>query len=91
MLSYILEAVICAGINTIRFVVGYESERVIAQAKQLIPPHIAASFEDGGNPLMVSDPVPGERQLISGLDALLLAEISSFRTPALTVPIPAPW
>jgi len=44
LLSYILEAVICAGINTIRFVVGYESERVIAEAKQLIPPHITASF-----------------------------------------------
>ena len=33
LLSYILEAVICAGINTIRFVVGYESERVIAKAR----------------------------------------------------------
>jgi 1L-myo-inositol 1-phosphate cytidylyltransferase len=44
LLSYILEAVICAGINTIRFVVGYESERVITEAKQLIPPHIAVSF-----------------------------------------------
>src|SRR3954470_16848116 len=43
LLSYILEAVICAGINTIRFVVGYESERVITEAKQLIPPHIALS------------------------------------------------
>ena len=44
LLSYILEAVTCAGINTIRFVVGYESERVIAEAKRLIPPHITASF-----------------------------------------------
>ena len=33
-----------AGINTIRFVVGYESERVIEQAKKLIPPHITALF-----------------------------------------------
>jgi choline kinase len=44
LLSYTLEAVNCAGISTIRFVVGYESERVIAEAKQLIPPHIAVSF-----------------------------------------------
>lgn len=44
LLSYTLEVVRCAGVNTIRFVVGYESERVIAQAKQLIPPHITASF-----------------------------------------------
>ena len=44
LLSYILEAVSCAGINTVHFVVGYESERVMAKAKQLIPPHITASF-----------------------------------------------
>jgi len=44
LLSYILEAVSCAGINTIHFVVGYESERVIAEAKLLILPHITASF-----------------------------------------------
>jgi len=44
LLSYILDAVSGAGINTINFVVGYESERVIAGAKQLIPPHITASF-----------------------------------------------
>ena len=44
LLSYILEAASCAGINTMHFVVGYEGERVIAKAKQLIPPHITASF-----------------------------------------------
>jgi choline kinase len=44
LLSYTLEAVSAAGISTAYFVVGYESERVIAQAKQLIPPHINASF-----------------------------------------------
>src|ERR1051326_8972090 len=44
LLSYTLEAVSAAGISTTYFVVGYESERVIAQAKQLIPPHINASF-----------------------------------------------
>ena len=44
LLSYTLEAVTSAGINTIRFVVGYESKRVIAEAKRLIPAHITASF-----------------------------------------------
>ena len=44
LLSYILQAVSYAGISTAYFVVGYESERVIAKAKQLIPPHINASF-----------------------------------------------
>src|SRR5689334_11954901 len=44
LLSYILEAVSRAGISTAHFVVGYESERVIANAKELIPPHIRASF-----------------------------------------------
>jgi choline kinase len=44
LLSYILEAVGCAGIRTVNFVVGYESERVIAEAKQLIPPQLTASF-----------------------------------------------
>jgi 1L-myo-inositol 1-phosphate cytidylyltransferase len=44
LLSYTLEALSCAGISTAYFVVGYESERVIAGAKQLIPPHVTASF-----------------------------------------------
>jgi len=44
LLSYTLESVSWAGISTVHFVVGYESERVIAKAKQLIPPHINASF-----------------------------------------------
>lgn len=44
LLSYILEAVSCAGISTAYFVVGYESERVISKARQLIPRHITASF-----------------------------------------------
>lgn len=44
LLSYTLEAVTCAGVSTVYFVVGYESERVIAKAKQLIPPQITASF-----------------------------------------------
>jgi choline kinase len=44
LMSYTLKAVSWAGISTVHFVVGYESERVIAEAKQLIPPHITASF-----------------------------------------------
>lgn len=44
LLSYTLEAVSHAGISTAHFVVGYESERVVAKAKQLIPPQITASF-----------------------------------------------
>lgn len=44
LLSYTLEAISSAGISTAHLVVGYESERVIAQAKQLIPPRINASF-----------------------------------------------
>lgn len=44
LMSYMLEALSCAGISSAQFVVGYESERVIAEAKQLIPPHICASF-----------------------------------------------
>jgi len=44
LLSYILEPVSCAGIRTVYLVVGYESERVIADAKQLIPPQLTASF-----------------------------------------------
>jgi choline kinase len=44
LMSYTLEAVSSAGINTLHFVVGYKSERVIAKARQLIPPHTTASF-----------------------------------------------
>ena len=44
LMSYALQAVSCAGISIAHFVVGYESERVIAKTKQLIPPHITASF-----------------------------------------------
>jgi len=44
LLSYTVEAVSCAGISTVHFVVGYESERVIAETKQLVPLQITASF-----------------------------------------------
>jgi len=39
-----------------------------------------------GDPLMVTDPTPGQRQLISSVDALVIAEISSFSSPNLNVP-----
>jgi choline kinase len=44
LLSYTLEAIGSAGVSTVHLVVGYENERVVAQAKQLIPPQISASF-----------------------------------------------
>ena len=49
------------------------------------------AFADHRAPLMVKDPVEGERQLISGLDALVLAEMSSFPKPNLTAMLPLPW
>ncbi len=40
---------------------------------------------------MVIDPHPGERQLISGLDALAVAQFSSFDKPILSLTLPPPW
>ncbi len=44
LISYTLDALIRAGIKTVNFVVGYESERMIAEVKQLVPSHLSASF-----------------------------------------------
>jgi choline kinase len=44
MIAYTLDALIGAGIKTVNFVVGYESERVIAQLKQLFPSGLKVSF-----------------------------------------------
>jgi 1L-myo-inositol 1-phosphate cytidylyltransferase len=44
LISYTLDALVRAGIETINFVVGYESDRMIAQVKQLIPSGFSASF-----------------------------------------------
>jgi len=44
LLSYTLEVMSYARVNKVHLVVGYESERVIAHAKRLIPPPITASF-----------------------------------------------
>jgi 1L-myo-inositol 1-phosphate cytidylyltransferase len=44
LILYTLDVLIRAGIKTVNFVVGYESERMIAQVKQLIPSSLSASF-----------------------------------------------
>jgi choline kinase len=44
LISYTLDALLHAGIRTVNFVVGYESERTIAQAKQFVPSGLSASF-----------------------------------------------
>jgi hypothetical protein len=46
---------------------------------------------DGAAPLMVQSPIAGTRQFISGLDALMLAELSRFKKPSLDGPLPLPW
>jgi 1L-myo-inositol 1-phosphate cytidylyltransferase len=44
LIAYTLDMLIGAGIKTVHFVVGYESERMIPQVKQLIPSGVSASF-----------------------------------------------
>ena len=44
LISYALNAFTCAGIKAVHFVVGYESERTIAQLERLIPSTITACF-----------------------------------------------
>jgi choline kinase len=44
LISYTLDALVRAGIKTAHFVIGYESKRVTAQVKQLIPSGLRASF-----------------------------------------------
>jgi 1L-myo-inositol 1-phosphate cytidylyltransferase len=44
LISYTLDALIHAGIKTLNFVVGYESKRMIAGVKPLIPSGFSASF-----------------------------------------------
>lgn len=44
LISYTLDALIHEGISTVNFVVGYESERVIAQLKPLLPAGVGSSF-----------------------------------------------
>jgi 1L-myo-inositol 1-phosphate cytidylyltransferase len=44
LISYTLDALIFAGIKSVHFVIGYESKRMTAQVKQLIPSGLSASF-----------------------------------------------
>ena len=44
LISYTLDALVHGGIKTVNFVVGYESERMTEQVKQLLPPGLSASF-----------------------------------------------
>jgi choline kinase len=44
LISYTLDALIRVGIKTVDFVVGYESGRMIEQAKQFLPSDLTASF-----------------------------------------------
>jgi 1L-myo-inositol 1-phosphate cytidylyltransferase len=49
LISYTLEALLRRGIKTVGFVVGYQSERMIAQLKQLIPSGLTTSFIENRN------------------------------------------
>jgi choline kinase len=44
LISYVLDGLIREGIKTVNFVVGYESGRMIEQARQLIPAGLSVSF-----------------------------------------------
>jgi choline kinase len=44
LISYTLAALVCAGIERLYLVVGYEMERIIAQVEPLIPAGVTASF-----------------------------------------------
>lgn len=55
-------------------------------------PHIGSGGEEGPPPLMTPEPHAGWRQLISGLDVLVIAEISLFDRPNLSAyKLPPPW
>jgi choline kinase len=49
LISYTLDALTRAGIKTLNFVVGYESKRMIAEVKKLIPSGLNASFIENRN------------------------------------------
>lgn len=44
VISYVLDTLIHAGIKTLNFIVGYESNRMIAQVKQVVSPGVSVSF-----------------------------------------------
>ncbi len=77
LISYTLDALVRAGIKTVNFVVGYESERVTAQVKQLIPPGLSAFFienrdwqKQNGISLLVAAGHVGARFLLTMSDHL---------------------
>jgi 1L-myo-inositol 1-phosphate cytidylyltransferase len=77
LISYTLEALTRAGIKTVHFVVGYESERVTAHVKQLIPSGLSASFienrdwqKQNGISLLVAAGHVGARFLLTMSDHL---------------------
>ena len=49
LISYTLETLLHGGIRTVNFVVGYESERMVEQVKQLIPAGLSVSFVENGD------------------------------------------
>lgn len=77
LISYTLEALVRAGIKTAHFVIGYESQRVTAQVKQLIPCGLSASFienrdwqKQNGISLLVAAGHVGARFLLTMSDHL---------------------
>ena len=54
-------------------------------------PHLNHHFADRAEPLMDQEFPEGGRALISDLDALAIAELSSFTTPNLNVPLKPPF
>ena len=54
-------------------------------------PHLSHHFADRAEPLMDQEFPEGGRALISDLDALAIAELSSFKTPNLNVPLKPPF
>jgi len=77
LISYTLDALIGAGIKTVNFVVGYESKRVTAQVKQLVPCGLSASFienrdwqKQNGISLLVAAGHVGARFLLTMSDHL---------------------
>src|SRR5207249_11347920 len=44
LILYTLDALVCAGIQRVHLVVGYEMDRMIAQVEPLIPSGVTASF-----------------------------------------------
>src|SRR6266699_7081024 len=49
LICYTIEALVHAGIKKINFVVGYESDRMIAKVKPLIPPGLERCFIENRN------------------------------------------